>query len=305
MSAHGVVLTPDRTAPNLVDDAIEQAKAAYDTGVRQIWLAQRFDFDSIALAGLVGAAVPGLGVGTSVVPINPRQPLTLAAAAQTAQAATRGHFSLGLGLGAPSVESKAFGVTWDKPVRRLREYLTVLRSILHTGTADFHGTEVTASPVWPVDVPGGAPLPVYVAAMGPQALKVTGELADGTLPYLAGPRTVADFITPTIAKAAADAGRPQPRVIAIVPVVIDNDAAAARAYAAQELAFYETIPSYQAVIAREGVDGVADLAAVGSPAAVARKLQAYLDAGASDVVPTALRNNRPELQQLWQIAADL
>jgi F420-dependent oxidoreductase-like protein len=302
---NGVVLTPDRTAPNLVDDAISQAKAAFDAGVRQVWLAQRFDFDSIALAGLVGAAVPGLGVGTSVVPINPSQPLTIASAAQTAQAASHGNFSLGLGLGAPAIESQAFGLSFDKPVRRLREYLTVLRSIFHDGIADFHGDEVTASPEWPVDVPGGAPLPVYVAAMGPQALRVTGELADGTLPYLAGPRTIEEFIVPTISKAAADAGRPRPRIIALVPVVIDEDADAARAFAAQELAFYATVPSYQAVIAREGVDGVADLAAVGTAQSVARRLAAYRDAGATDVVPTALRNNPAELPALWGIAAAL
>jgi F420-dependent oxidoreductase-like protein len=300
-----VVLTPDRTAANLVDDAVSQAKAAYDAGVRQVWLAQRVDYDAIALAGLIGAAVPGLGVGTSVVPINPRHPLIIAAAAQTAQAASHGNFSLGLGLGAPSVEAAAFGISVEKPVRRLREYLTVLRSIFDHGTADFHGSEVTAHPEWPVDVPGGAPLPVYVAAMGPQALRVTGELADGTLPYLAGPRTISEFIAPTITKAAADAGRPQPRIFAMVPVVIDDDVDAARAHAASELAFYATIPSYQAVIAREGVDGVADLAAVGSAEAVSRKLRTYLDAGATDVVPTLLRSNLAEQEQLWHVAAEL
>jgi F420-dependent oxidoreductase-like protein len=301
----GVVLTPDRTAENIVDNAVSQAKAAFDAGVRQVWLAQRFDFDAIALAGLVGAAVPGLGVGTSVVPINPRQPLTLVSAAQTAQAAAHGNFSLGLGLGAPAIESQAFGVSWDKPIRRLREYLTVLRSVLYDGKADFHGQEVTASPEWPVDVPGGAPLPVYVAAMGPQALRVTGELADGTLPYLAGPRTIGDFIVPTIAKAAADAGRPQPRIIAIVPVVIDDDADAARSLAAEELAFYATVPSYQAVIEREGVSGVADLAVVGSAESVSRALLAYRDAGATDIVLTTLRTKQDELQAIWSIAASL
>jgi F420-dependent oxidoreductase-like protein len=301
----GVLVHPDLTAANIVDDAVAKAEAAYRAGVRQVWFAQRFDVDAIALAGLVGAAVPGLGVGTSVVPINPRQPLTLASAAQTAQAATHGNFSLGLGLGAPAIESQAFGLSFDKPVRRLREYLTVLRSILHDGVADFHGAEVTASPEWPVRVPGGAPLPVYVAAMGPQALRVTGELADGTLPYLAGPRTIGEFIVPTIAKAALGAGRPQPRVIAIVPVVIDDDADAARAHAAQELAFYATVPSYQAVIAREGVDSIAELAAVGTADAVSRVLRGYRDAGATDVVLTALRSEPAELQTIWEIAAAL
>ena len=74
---------PDRAAANLVDDAVATARRAHDAGVRQIWLAQQHDYDAIGLAGLIGAAVPGLGVGTSVVPMNPRHPLVIAGQAQT------------------------------------------------------------------------------------------------------------------------------------------------------------------------------------------------------------------------------
>jgi F420-dependent oxidoreductase-like protein len=193
----GVVLNVRATASNAVDDIVDQARRAFDVGVRQIWLAQQFQYDAIALAGLVGAAVPGLGVGTFVVPINPRHPLIVATLAQTAQAASHGNFSLGLGLGAHAPEQQAFGTAWPNTVGRLREHLEVLRSILHTGEVDYHGAEFTAAPEWPVALPGGTPLPVYVAAMGPKALRVTGELADGTLPYLAGPRTLEEFIVPT------------------------------------------------------------------------------------------------------------
>jgi hypothetical protein len=66
---------------------------------------------------------------------------------------------------------------------------------------------------------GGAPVPVYVAAMGPKALQVTGELADGTLPNLAGPRTIEEFIEPAVLNSAADAARPKPRIIAQVPAI--------------------------------------------------------------------------------------
>ena len=125
-----------------------------------------------------------------MVPINPRHPLLVASLAQTAQAASHGNFSLGLGLGAHEPERQAFGTAWPNTIRRLREHLTVLRSVFDEGTVDFHGDEFTASPGWPVAVPGGTPIPIYVAAMGPKALHVTGELADGTLPYLAGPRTI-------------------------------------------------------------------------------------------------------------------
>lgn len=301
----GVVLNPNLSADNVVDDAIAHARRAHTAGVRQLWIAQRVDIDAIALSGLIGAAVPGLGVGTSVVPINPRHPLLISAAAQTAQAATHGNFSLGLGLGARSVEQQAFGTTWPNTIQRLREHLTVLRSIFDDGAVDFQGSEISAAPQWPVAVAGGTPVPVYVAAMGPKALQITGELADGTLPYLAGPRTVGDFIVPTITQAAAVVGRSAPRVIAIVPVLVTDDAESGRAWAAEQLAFYETIPSYQKVIAREGVESVADLAAVGTVDEVKRRLQVYLDAGATDVVVSPLRNLPADAEANWAVAAAL
>ncbi len=306
----GIVLHVDPNAANVVDDVVSRARRAHEIGVRHVWLAQQFDYEAITLAALIGAAVPGLGVGTSVVPINPRHPLIMASLAQTAQAASHGNFSLGLGLGAHEPERQAFGASWPNTILRLREHLTVLRSIFTEGAVDFHGDEFTASPGWPVAVPGGAPLPVYVAAMGPKALRVTAELADGTLPYLAGPRTIAEFIEPTIAKAAADAGRPKPRIIASVPVLVtedsQNDIDAGRDLAARQLSFYETIPSYRRVIAREGVDSVAELAAVGGSDAVARRLKTYLDAGATDVVLSPLdRSESADREAVWAVAASL
>jgi F420-dependent oxidoreductase-like protein len=209
-------------------------------------------------------------------------------------------------LGAHEPERLAFGTAWPNPVGRLREHLQVLRSIFDTGSVNFHGDDFNASPAWPVKVAGGTPLPVYVAAMGPKALRVTGELADGTLPYLAGPRTIAEFIEPTIAKAAADAGRPKPAIIAAVPALVSDDQDAARAFAAEQLSFYESVPSYQKVLAREGVASAGDLAAVGSAESIARQLRSYLDAGATDVVISPVdRADATAAEALWAIAASL
>ncbi|ANI41983.1 TIGR03564 family F420-dependent LLM class oxidoreductase [Mycolicibacterium vaccae] len=302
--AAGIVLFGNAQAQNAVDDYIDQARRAHRRGVRQVWVAQQFDHDAISLAGLIGAAVPGLGTGTAAVPFNPRHPLTLAAQAQTAQAATHGNFSLGLGLGAHEPERISYGTSWPNTIARLREYLTVLRSVFDTGVADHHGAEFTAAPTWPVTLAGGTPVPVYVAAMGPRALRVSGELADGTLPYLAGPRTIEEFITPTITQAAAEAGRPAPRVIAFVPVHLGGDLAAARALAEEQLSFYATIPSYQKVIAREGVDSLADLAALGDAESIGRTVARYRDAGATEVVLSALDRTRPD-EELWELAAAL
>lgn len=303
----GVLLIPRPGAANLVDDVIDQARRAHELGVKKVWLAQQLNYDAISLAALVGAAVPGLGVGTSVVPINPRHPLIVAQLAQTAQAATHGNFSLGLGLGARVIERPAFGGDWPRVIARLREHLTILRSVIDTASVDFHGSEISASSTaWPVQVAGGTPLPVYVAAMGPKALRVTGELADGTIPYLAGPRTIGEFIVPTINKAAAEAGRPVPRVITAVPVLLSADVESARAAAAEHLGFYASIPSYRNVIAREGVDSIVELAAVGPEEAVARQLASYLDAGATELTLSPLeRTDSADREALWRLAAAL
>ena len=100
----GIVVKPNPAAANAVDDAISQALGAFHRGVRQVWLNQRFDVDALTLAAVIATAVPGLGVGTAVVPINPRHPLLVASAAQTAQAAAHGNFSLGIGLGGNELE---------------------------------------------------------------------------------------------------------------------------------------------------------------------------------------------------------
>ena len=302
----GIVVLPRPDAANLVDDVIDQVRRAHELGVAHVWLPQQQNYDAISLSALVGAAVPGVGVGTFVVPINPRHPLIIASSAQTAQAAAHGNFSLGLGLGARAIERQTFGTEWSNVITRLREYLTVLRSVFDTAGVDFHGSEVSASPSWPVVVAGGTPIPIYVAAMGPQALQVAGELADGTLPYLAGPRTIGDFIVPRVTKAAADAGRPAPRVIAAVPVLLSDDVEAARALAAEHLGFYAAIPSYRNVIAREDVADVVELAAIGSEESVLRQLRRYLDAGATDVIVSPIdRTADADREALWRLTAAL
>ncbi|MFL6083641.1 MAG: TIGR03564 family F420-dependent LLM class oxidoreductase [Mycobacterium sp.] len=301
----GVLIAPDRAAVSLVDDVLDKARAAHDAGVSQLWLGQQLDYDAISLAAVIGTAIPTVAVGTSVVPINPRHPLTVAAGAQTAQAATHGKFSLGLGLGVSYLEESVFGITTSNTVQRLREFLTVLRAIQEDRTVNFHGSQLTAvdPSMLPVALAGATPFPLYVAAMGPRALRVTGELADGTLPANAGPRTIEGFIAPTIAQAAADAGRPPPRINAIVGVAVTGDADAARAAAATRLAVYDSIPSYQKVFAREGVSSAIDLAVIGPAEMVSRRLKSYLDAGATDLTLLPLQTEPDQLRRLYEAAA--
>lgn len=272
---------------NAVEEVIEQARDASSAGLSSVWFGQRFDYDAITLAGIVGREVPELRVGTSAVPIFARHPLLVVSQAQTVQAATHGRFQLGLALGAPHLVEGTFGIAFEKPVERVREFLTVARSLVQTGTADHHGDLLTAAPIYSTAVAGaGTDLPLLVAAMGPRALRASGELADGILPFLAGPSVLETSIVPQVNKAAADAGRPQVRVIAFVAAIVTDDVDAGRAAAAEATSLYDGIPSYQRVIAAEGAERAADLVLVGSRAEVRAGIQRYFDSGATEVVLT-------------------
>lgn len=282
----GVALNPSGTA-NAVDSTVALAREAAEAGFGSAWFGQRFDYDAITLAGIVGREVPSLTVGTSAVPIFGRHPLLVVSQAQTVQAATGGRFQLGLALGAPHLVEAAFGIPYERPVERIREFLTVARSLIETGTADHHGELITAAPPLPTTVGGaGTDLPLLVAAMGPRALRASGELADGILPFLAGPRTLDEQIIPTVEHAAQDAGRPSVRVIAFVAAVVTDDVDAGRSAATTSMSFYDAIPSYQKVVAAEGLTSAADLVLIGSAEHVRAGIRRYFDAGATEVVVT-------------------
>jgi F420-dependent oxidoreductase-like protein len=293
-------------AENTVEELIGQTREAADAGLSSVWFTQLFDHDAVTLAALAGRAVPSIAVGTAVVPLYPRHPLAIASLAQTAQAATGGRFTLGVGCGVRGLLEPAYGIEYPPPIRHLRESLTVLRQVLGGGRADFSGRSVTARPPLPTAVAGGDGVPLLVAAMGPQALRAAGELADGTLPFLAGPRTVAERIGPALRKAASEAGRPAPRIVAAVPAVVTEETGPVRGLAAAHLGAYASIPSYQRMLAAEGVAHPAELALIGDEATVGAGIRRYFDAGATEVVliQTGIRSSRDRLRT-WRLAGGL
>lgn len=301
----GTVIQPGETG-NAVDTTVDAARRAADAGVGSVWLGQRFDYDAIGLATVVGREVPQVQVGVSAVPIFARHPILVASQAQTAQAATHGRFHLGVALGAKILVEGAFGVTYERPIARLEQFLQALRELTTSGTADVRGDLVTATPQLSTTVPGAAPSPLLVAAMGPRALEVTGRLADGTLPFLAGPRALAEHIVPAITAAARDAVRPAPRIVALVAAVVTDDVETARARAYDDLAFYETIPSYRRALDLSGAARAGDLALIGDEEAVAAGIQEYVAAGATEIVlsHTNLVGEESRLRT-WRLAGDL
>ncbi|MEU2549153.1 LLM class F420-dependent oxidoreductase [Streptomyces roseolus] len=290
-----------------LDDTVALAREAREAGLHSGWFGQSFAYDSPSLAAIVGREVPGLQVGTAALPIFGRHPLLVSSQAQTAQAATGGRYHLGLALGTRHLTEGAFGLPYRRPIGLLREFLTALRPLLETGEADFHGELLTATTPYSATVPGARPtVPVLVAAMGPQALRVSGELADGILPFLAGPRALAEHIVPAVTTAAEAAGRPAPRIVALVPGAVTDDAEGVRRRATDALALYERVPSYQRVIELSGADRAADLAVLGDEETVAAEVRRYRDAGATEVVFTATDlNGEDDRRRTWKLLGEL
>jgi F420-dependent oxidoreductase-like protein len=267
---------------NAIDEHNDTAGVARDHGL-SFWTPQLSDVDALTALAVVGRAVPGLEVGTAVVPTYPRHPMVMAMQALTVQAATGGRLTLGIGLSHQVVIEGSYGLSFSKPVRHMREYLEILMPLLHTGQVTFEGEELTARTFSPMKPAGSTPPSVVVAALGTQMLKLAGRLADGTALWMVGPKTIADHIVPTITKAAEAAGRPTPRVVVGLPVSVTSDADGAREKAARSFGFYNNLPSYRAMLDIEGAAGPADVAVVGDEDQVAGQLRNLAELGATDL----------------------
>jgi 5,10-methylenetetrahydromethanopterin reductase len=263
-----------------LDAAVEAAGQVEAEGFHGYHVPQIFGLDALTTLAVVGRQVPRIELGTGVVPTYPRHPMMLAAQALTTQMACDGRLLLGIGLSHQVVIESMFGMSFDKPARHMREYLSILMPLLHGEPVAFEGETLSANAslgIQGVDAPA-----VAVAALGPLMLKLAGRMTDGTVTWMTGPATLAEHTVPTISAAAAEAGRPAPRIVVGLPVCVTDDVAGARERAAKMFAMYGFLPSYRAMLDREGAEGPADVAIVGDEATVAAGLQRVADAGATD-----------------------
>jgi F420-dependent oxidoreductase-like protein len=188
------VAVGDLRGPADLSEICGQGQTAARAGFRTVWSAQAFGWDALTMLAALGSEVPGIELGTSVVPTPQRHPLALASHALTVQAVTGNRLTLGIGSGIGAMVEGMFGLPRDRPALRMREYLSVLIPLLHGEDVSHHGATITA--VGAVHVPGAQPPPVLVAALGTAMLRAAGELADGAVTWMAGPRTLGDHIVP-------------------------------------------------------------------------------------------------------------
>jgi F420-dependent oxidoreductase-like protein len=264
-----------------VDEVVDQAGQVAEAGFDRAWLSHIFGVDAMTAIAVAGRAAPALHLGTGVVPTFPRHPHALAQQAMSTWDATGGRFTLGIGLSHQIVIESMFGLSFDRPAAHMREYLSVLLPLLRDGSVAFEGEQYRVHASLERTGPPGGPK-VLLAAMAPVMLRLAGAVADGTVLWMTGARTVGEHVVPRVTAAASDAGREPPEVVCLLPVAVTDDVDTAREQAARVFAVYGGLPSYRAMLDKEGAEGPADVAIIGDEATVEAAIRSLADAGATE-----------------------
>jgi 5,10-methylenetetrahydromethanopterin reductase len=268
-----------------VDSCIRDLTEARDDGFARLWFTQMpFDADLLTVLAVAVREVSDIEVASGVIPIQNQHPMLMAQRALTLNLIANGRFSLGVGVTHRTVTEGMWGISWDRSVRRLSQYLDGLLPLLAGEPVNASGDMLTTRGALQL---AGAPAPdVYVAALGPQMLRLAGQRTAGTITWMTGPKTLKEHIGPALRNAAAEAGRPDGSVsiAAALPIAVTDDVAAARAVAAEQFAMYGHLPSYRAMLDREGYAAPEDAALIGDEATVAARLEEVRAAGIDEFV---------------------
>lgn len=297
------ILLGERTGSDALNRFADDLRRTADEGFHSAWLSHIFGVDALTALAVAGSRVPDIELGTAVVPTYPRHPGALAQQARTtALAVGPGRLTLGIGLSHRVVIEDMYGYGFDRPARHMREYLSILGPLLERRPVSYHGETLTGN--LELGIPDEGRIPVLLAALGTQMLRLAGRRADGTVLWMTGPATIRDHIAPTITAAAQEAGREPARIVCTLPVLVTDDIEAGRERAARAFATYGTLPSYRAMMDREGVAGPADLAIIGSAEQVSERIREVFAAGATDFVGSVFAGG-PEARRTRTVLAEL
>lgn len=265
-----------------IDQLTKDVQAAERDGFHGVWFGQIFGGDTLTAIALVGAQTERIELGTGVIPTYLHHPFSLAQQALTVGAAAGGRFVLGIGPSHQPVVEQMWGLSYEKPARHVREYLSVLRPLMDEGHVSFSGDVYKVN--GGLQVPDAKPVPIIISALAPIMLRIAGELADGTVTWMAGRKAIETHVAPRINKAAQEAGRPAPRVCVALPVAVTNDLEKTRERASQAFNIYGQLANYRRVLDIEGAEGPANVGIFGTAAEVEQQIRDFASVGATDLL---------------------
>ncbi len=284
----GIFVSETWDAASDVKQVRERARRAEALGFPTGWVPYLpWSCDALASVQAAGEVTDRIELGTAVIPTYLFHPLALARQAATVQAALGRPVALGIGCSNEAVIAM-HGLPYERPARHVREYLEVLEgAFAGGGQVAYEGELFRVQSMY--DVPGATPRgPLLVGGLGPLMLRAAGECSDGTLATWCDAGAIERVIGPGVREAAAAVGRPEPRVGAVVPVLVTHDPEDARAHAAQKFAIYETLPRYKRVMQLGDAGSVVDVCVIGDEGAVRAALRRYADAGLTDFLAAPL-----------------
>lgn len=265
-------------------DLIERARVAEELGVDQIWLDQLPDQrDATVVAGAFLQQTRTVTVGTAIQPIYARHPLTTVQTALTLADLYQDRFILGLGLSHHYVNEHVLGYQQGPPIRAMREYLHIVRSLLVDGEVDADGQHFSAHARY---VSTRRPTPLVMAALRPQMIRLAVEYTDGLLLWLCSPRFVAEHVTPVVEKACARFGKDPAdfQVMTMVPAYASDDTKAAYELINRQFRTYRLIPYYRAILEAYGPIDAEQLCLFGSKDRIQTRMAEFRAAGSTVLV---------------------
>ncbi|MCA9859089.1 MAG: LLM class flavin-dependent oxidoreductase [Thermomicrobiales bacterium] len=233
-------------ARSAVDTIIE----AESMGIGALWTdVGRSTPDPVTFLAAALWATKSIQVGIGIVPTFPRHPAVLANQAQSLYQIGGDRTRLGVGPSHAHIIHDAYGLPFDRPLEHLREYLTVLRALLTTGTCQFSGDHYTVD----VTLSEPAPLPIYMSALRPKAMRLAGELADGVLTWLSPIDYLHDVSIPALDSGAAVSNRQRPQVVGAWPCVVSEDPDVVWDAVGPMMSVYANLPFYKGVLEAAGI----------------------------------------------------
>ena len=278
---------------------VERGQMAEHFGFDTAWIAN-ITLDGMTAAAALGGATSQIEIGTAVVPTFTRHPVAMAQQSASTQMACEGRFTLGIGLAHKFMVEDMWGLSYDKPAQQMRAYLEILEPALR-GVAITHQNE--NYDVKLMAMPDGTDTSVLVAALGPLMLKIAGRLSGGTITMATGLKTLETHIVPTITAGAEEAGRPPPRIVAGFPVLLTANKAEAHDLIAKVFEVYAGVPSYRAMLDREGVSGVEDVALVGEEVELNAQLERLESIGVTDLLVMPVETAPGEMERTIEFLA--
>ena len=264
-----------------LDGLVARTQELEAQGFDSVWMPNVFGLDAMGAFTVIGRETERIELGTAVVPTYPRHPVTMAQQALTVQAASGNRFALGIGLSHKFVIEDMWGMSFERPARHMRDYLEALLPLLRGGEVNVENDSYRIHATY--GVAGAEPPQVLLAAMAPRMLALAGSVADGTSLWMTGPDTIESYIAPALREASERAGREQAaRIVAAFPIAITDDPDDARQRVGKMLANYSPIPSYRAMLDREGAAGPEDVAILGDESVLDEALDRLEAMGVSD-----------------------